>query len=175
MLGDQLIVQNVNAALKVVIRLENCLFGIVLRQRLVFLPVEVASVALAVHICELKQALLARDVVCHRVDDSDLWIAVAHSRSWLQPGLGSRQSLKEVGPECTAIDLAHLFEARTEVLHLPLPLGREQFRGQRLLNQLIPLGIPRLVIAEFSLFNGDWGWWSGLGLGRGLRAGCGLL
>ena len=125
MLGDQLIVQNVDAALKVVIRLENCLFGIVLRQRLVFLPVEVASIALTVHIRELQQALLASDAVCHRVDDSDLWIAVAHIGCWFESGLGSRQSLKEVCPESAAIHFAHLFETRTEIFHLVLPLGRQ--------------------------------------------------
>ncbi len=54
MICDQLFVQNFDAALKIVPGLQNCPFGIVLQQRLVFLPVEVASVSLAVHIRELQ-------------------------------------------------------------------------------------------------------------------------
>jgi hypothetical protein len=94
--------------------LQNRLRPIVHRQIFVFLPIEVASIAFAIHVRQLQQPLLARDAVSHRIGHRYLGLVVTHCNSRFQSCLRSGQRLKEIRPEGAPFFRVCLLEPRAE-------------------------------------------------------------
>ena len=152
---DELVLEDLHSAKKITVRLQDGLGRIVLGEFLVLLPIEVAAVALRIHVGQLEQALLARDAVSDLVFHSDIRLGVAHVCSGLEASLSSGKRLEEVGPIGALVDFPHRIKSRAQGLDRARHSRRQQLARERLFDNAVPLGLPSLVVAQLSLLLGD--------------------
>jgi len=77
-LNNKLVFKDVHAAEQIVFRLQNCFAWIMLRQMLVCVPIEVASVTFRVLVGELEQAFAAHHAMTDPVDNGYLRLGVPY-------------------------------------------------------------------------------------------------
>ena len=142
-LRNNLVLHNLHAAPKIILRQQYRPPRILHRQRPIFLPIEIASVALGILILHLHQPLLPRRPLRHRINNVHRRLHMMHISRRIQPRLRRRDCLKRIRPELPLLRLRLLRKTRTIHPHCPSRLATQQIRRHRFLHHPIPLRISR--------------------------------
>jgi hypothetical protein len=114
MLRNDLVVENFHSTSQIILRLQDRLCRVFLRQQLVLLPIEIAAVAIGIHIRQLQQAFASNHPLGHCVPLRNLRLRMTHIGGRHQPRLRTRQCLEEICPVGALICITHDIKSRTE-------------------------------------------------------------
>ena len=164
-LGDDLVLHDVEAAGEVALGLEDGAVGVVLGERAVGGVVEGAVVALGVFVFELEKAFLAGEAVGFRVNLVDGRGGVVNVGGGVEAGFSGGEGLEGVGPEGAFIGVREFGEARAVWADGVRGLCGEEIGGERFFDESVPGWVPGVGVVEFGFLFGDGGRGSGGGLG----------
>lgn len=164
-LGDDLVVEDLDPAFQVVLGLQDGLCRIFARQFAILFPIEIAVVALCVFVGQLQQAFTPHGPATHFVDLCDFRLGMTNASRGIEVGFGSSQRLKEgnsttparvqalckwqyplctveVRPEDALVGVVHVVEVRTKPANAVRHLRGKHFGRDGFLHDLIPRRVP---------------------------------
>lgn len=139
---QNLVREDVDAARKVALRIQDRSAGIVRRKVFVGVPVEIAAVAPAVLISELEETLLVNDPSGNVIGHGDLRLSVTDVGGRIQSCLGGSYRLKEIRPPRALVCIAHLVERGTVAANIAGNAIRQHGMRQGALDEYVPAVIP---------------------------------